>query len=306
MTRFIRLLPSAVALIFGSGVVNAQTAVDAKDARAIITTTEARFVFPFDAARPTKKHSDPVTALEGRIWDVTWDRRGLKPGVDPYLIWLTLPAGYPWPTAHPQSTGAIRPAAMVECVSCDGAVVPDPEITSSELTATIENGSLVFTIHGARAVKLIFPSFPSEVRFGFPRSGQTVKVNCGSGYSAAEYHRKCVVPPPVRPPDADSTARENAPRRVNVLVSNFTDAKLLPYVSVLVRYSTSTKARRMRSDSLGRIVLNHPPMGNVMIEALCSIKSSGVERVFGTEFFQIESRTDTTVSVMTDRNLCAQ
>ncbi len=306
MRRVIRSLVAIATLALGSRPVEAQTAAFTRDARAIVTPTEARFVFPFDAARPTKRHSEPSTASEGRIWEVTWDRRDMKAGVDPVLIWLTLPAGYPWPTAHPQSVGALRPTAMIECVSCDGAVVPDPEISSSELTATIENGSLVFTIHGVRAVNLIFPSIPREVRFGFPGSGQKVKVNCGTGFPATKYHRECVVPPPIAPPDPDSTARENAPRRVNVLISNFTDAKLLSGVLVLVRPLSSPLARRMRSDSAGRIVLRQPPMGPIMIEALCKSDGRGTERVFGTEFFQIEPRIDTTVSVMTDPKLCPQ
>ncbi len=300
---FLRVFAGVAPLLLCAKSLEAQTAMDAKVARASFTATEVRFVFPPGASSVDKPGS---TAPMNQIWEVRWERPDYKPGVDPFLIWIILPPTYPWKTMRHQSVGAHRLEAIIDCLSCDGAGFVDSRIAASELTATIEKGSLVFTVYGARAINLIFPSIPHEISFGFPGSGQTVKVNCGNGYSSAKYHKECVIPPRVPPPDADSAARENAPRTVNVLIGNFADARLLPGVSVLVRTTTSRKARRMRSDSLGRIVLRQPPIGNMMIEAFCKANAGDRERVFGTESFQIGPRIDTTVWVMTDRNLCAK
>jgi hypothetical protein len=292
-----------VPIVLSAACLEAQTGIGAQDARAIFTPTEVRLVFPVAASRVSSTQSDESGS---GIWEVGWERSDYRPGIDPFQIWIVLPSGYPWKSARPQSVGALRPQAMIDCMTCDAAALVDTRIAASELTATIENQSLVFTVHGTRAINLIFPSIPHEISFGFPGSGQRVKVNCGNGYSAAKYRRECVIPPPVRPPDADSAARENAPRRVNVLVANFADAKLLREVSVLMRMSTSPRARRMRSDSAGRIVLRQPPIGNMMIEALCKAEAGGKETVFGTQYIQIVPRIDTTVWVVADRNLCAK
>jgi hypothetical protein len=293
------------------------------EAQAFVTDSSARFVFPLDR-RTLYSWDLPLKGAQSGMpefsWMVTW-YRVLVPGKDPMGLWLMTR----WKVGGPRSgtlADLIRGYTldpMIECLTCDGAVFRDPKRDTTTVFATIEGGRLVFNVRGREAIHRIFPVLSQTVTFsrsirqtphsyygpGEITETQVVIVNCSSGGDRRR-RRSCVVPPVVSkpPPDADSAAAENAPRQVYVPVIRFADAALLKHVNVRIKRTDGTIWRVISSGSLGAIRLSQPPIGPLLLQALCPPRGSKPRTISGSVFVQITPRTDTSVHLMADPTIC--
>jgi hypothetical protein len=138
-------------------------------AEAIIGTDEARFTFPLQVGTtyvwdtPAGGRSDLTTYN----WYVSWEVPDTLDGKSPQILWLIKR----WKPGGPRK-GSLNELiagdtleAMIDCVTCDGAVFGDPETDHTKLYATVENGRLVFVVKGADAVRHVFPVVPASVTF---------------------------------------------------------------------------------------------------------------------------------------------
>ncbi|HET9634561.1 MAG TPA: carboxypeptidase-like regulatory domain-containing protein, partial [Gemmatimonadaceae bacterium] len=176
-------------------------------AEAFIWQDSARFVFPL--GRNIYYWDIPAKgAYPGYpqyVWGVQWDIPDSRAGTTPYMLWLIKE----WQPGGPRSgpleklIADVRLEPMIECTTCDGAVFEDPKTDHSRVFATVESGQLVFVVHGAQAVRRIFPSVPATVTFtqhiqlpapgasGSAGASQEVLVNCRNSNESAEAKRHC-------------------------------------------------------------------------------------------------------------------
>jgi hypothetical protein len=178
-------------------------------AQALITPTEARFMFPL---RPASRQWDlPVRQTDPGTTDYLWTVDWRNPGGeidDPISLWLG--AGQRPSDPRIGSLQALisgsQLEAMIECGSCDQpAVLADPDTDHRNVFARVENGRIVFIIHGRGAVSRVFPKAPKAVTFWTmvrhePASkhtvpnieeSQSVVVNCRSSDSTGASRRRC-------------------------------------------------------------------------------------------------------------------
>jgi hypothetical protein len=173
-------------------------------AQAFISSDSARFEFPRQFTGTYEWDVPGKGAYVGGadyLWSVEWEIADNLAGETPYLLWLIKgwKAGGPRKGSLKQLISGVLLKPMVECTTCDGAVYEDPDTDRSAVFATVENGRLVFVVRGAKAVRRIFPTIPTQVRFSqtvrhTPRSGdvsssQQVLVNCRSDESTDAKHR---------------------------------------------------------------------------------------------------------------------
>ncbi|MEO8910009.1 MAG: hypothetical protein ABI408_07250 [Gemmatimonadaceae bacterium] len=179
-------------------------------AQAFIGPTEARFVFPRQSLSlyvwdvPSK---GPRPRGEGYMWDVTWEIPDSSDGKYPITLWLLKPwgsGGLRIGSLKDLITG-LKLEPMINCVTCDGAVFEDPGTDHNNVFATVEDGSLVFVVRGAEAVRRIFPTIPATVRFhatirdspendygpSATHQGQAVIVNCRNSNVSRAARQRC-------------------------------------------------------------------------------------------------------------------
>lgn len=291
------------------------------EAQAFVTDSSARFVFPLDKRQSYAWDLPLKGAYAGMpefFWKVGWNRASVVAGRDPLGLWLITrwePGG-----PHKGTLGDLIRGytldPMIECTSCDGVAYTDPQRDTNAVFASVERGRLVFNVRGRAAVRRIFPVLPetvtfsrsirqtSEPQYSGPSETtetQVVIVNCTPGANP-QRRRSCIVPPVVvkRPPDADSAAAENAPRQVYVPVIRFANATLRKNVRVRIKKPDGSVWKVMSTGSLGGIRLSQPPLGPLLLEALCPDRRA----ISGTVFVQVSPRADTSVHLMTDPSVC--
>jgi hypothetical protein len=179
-------------------------------ARAEIKPDEARFIFP---RQPGDSYVWDVpmsgeTGGGGYAWDVSWSTPADREGIDPCALWLE----QYWKSGGPR-TGGLK--SLIEWLRIEPMVKSKKDLSGIErvrkvdhrnVYATIADGQLVFVVHGADAVRQIFPTIPSTVTFraltmkGPPRRWgpasahdyKTVVVNAATSPDIAETRRsKC-------------------------------------------------------------------------------------------------------------------
>jgi hypothetical protein len=293
-------------------------------AEAFISATEARFVFPRRGPNYTwdlpLKGAHPGGAEYW--WLVDWNGPHVRDGQDPLALWLVTW----WKQGGPRKGSlaeliAGRPLdPMINCVTCDGAVFADPGTDHMNVFARAEDGRLVFTVHGRKAVKRIFPAIPTTVSFesrvrqiplreygpGDNQESQRVFVNCRNSDSSAASRRRCDVPPKIpKPPQGVDSA---APRRIHVVVLSYDGASLMRNLDVRIQSEDKSKSSEVRSTgSAGSFFLLHPPSDSVTLEALCPDARRGERRGISGRFGLYVARgADTTVQMIVDPRLCAQ
>ena len=179
-------------------------------AEAFVWRDSARFVFP---RQPSNAYvwDVPLKGLgEGSaeyVWEVEWEIPEKSAGHVPQSLSLIKDwrPGGPHFGSLGQLIAGVPLWAMVECLSCDGAVYDDPKTDHSKVFATVENDELVFVIRGAKAVRRIFPKIPATVTFrqsvwhvphgeygpGDQTSTQEVLVNCRNADASPENGHRC-------------------------------------------------------------------------------------------------------------------
>ena len=179
-------------------------------AQAFIGGDSARFEFPRQST-DTYEWDVPLKGAYADspeyMWDVGWQIADSLAGKAPYFLSLVQrwKAGGPRKGSLKQLISGVSLQPMIECTTCDGAVFEDPDTDHSNVFATIENGRLVFVVHGAEAVRRIFPRIPTTVTFtqtvrhtplsqygpGDVSSSQPVLVNCRNSNDSAGTKHRC-------------------------------------------------------------------------------------------------------------------
>ena len=178
-------------------------------AEAFIWKDSARFVFPqqqdhaylWDIPAQSAHPGDPQYA-----WTVEWDTSHNRAEKAPYMLWLIKrwKEGGPHYGSLEQLIAGVPLQAMVQCHRCHGVVIEDPDTDHSKVFATVENGQLVFVVHGADAVRRVFPVTPGTVTFleniQIPAvdgtlfsASQTALVNCRNSDESADAKHRCDV-----------------------------------------------------------------------------------------------------------------
>jgi hypothetical protein len=303
------LIGILVAVLSVAPALGAQAAPTRNDARAAITDTLARLVFPKDTVR-TYRWDVPVKGASSDhlefMWEADWDGEAYHSGIDPYSLWLAVRWKNGGPHTGPLSAliAGNNVDPMINCVTCDLASFVDPHRDTAAVFARVENDRVVFIVEGSDAVHHIFPVIPETVTFtmrGGMSSSQEVLVNC-----RPDAHQDCVVHPPKPVPNADSAREENAPRQLWVVVARISDAHLLPNVSVTLKRWNGIIWKNMSSGGLGAFRLHQPPLGPILLIARCGQRSPHRGEVFGTEFVFVRPMADSTVQLMTDPDICKQ
>jgi hypothetical protein len=172
-------------------------------ATATIGADEARFVFPLQNETnyvwdtpPKKPHGE----AHGYDWSVSWEVPGSLDGKAAEILWLLKPwkAGGPRNGSLSQLIAGDTLWAMINCTTCDGAVFGDPEMDHTKVFATVENGQLVFIVHGADAVRHVFPVIPKSVTFR--ASVREIPWDYGPGYETQSIHVPVTLVPPSAKP----------------------------------------------------------------------------------------------------------
>jgi hypothetical protein len=176
-------------------------------ARAVITPDEARFIFPRQAS-DSYIWDVPMsgeTGGGGYMWDVSWTTPLDRQGIDPCALWLV----QYWKSGGPRKGGLesliqwLRIEPMVKSKKDLSGIDRVRKVDHSNVFASVEDGQLVFIVHGADAVRQIFPTIPSTVTFraltmkGPPRRWgpasahdyKTVVVNAATSPDIAEPRR---------------------------------------------------------------------------------------------------------------------
>lgn len=138
-------------------------------AKAFITPTEARFVFPRQI-RDSYVWDVPAPGVLGGSggydWAVSWDTPPDRVRIDPCEIWLV----QYWKSGGPRKGGLkdliqwLRLEPLIKDTSYVG-IRPMRKVDHNNVFATVEDGQLIFIVRGADAVRRIFPTIPSRVKF---------------------------------------------------------------------------------------------------------------------------------------------
>ena len=140
-------------------------------AQAFITPDEARFVFPRQTSDSYEWdvpiHGDPPEGGGGYVWDVSWETPADRNGIDPCALWLV----QYWKSGGPRK-GPLK--SLIEWLRIEPIVKNTknlsgfsygPKVDYRKVFATVEDGQLIFVVHGADAVRQIFPTIPTKVMF---------------------------------------------------------------------------------------------------------------------------------------------
>jgi len=199
---------------------------------------------------------------------------------------------------------------LIDCLSCDGAAFVDPDRDTSTMFAHVERGRVVFRLNGRSAVKHVFPIVPSTVVFevtnnlggnGSPSNEQrqVVRVNC----HPRNLSDSCIVREKTIP-NADSVAAKNAPRRIYVIVTRFSNATLMHDVLVSIRTLYNKEWARMKTGNPQGFVMLQPPLGPLLLQAHCPQSTRAHPRIFGTAFVTVRPEVDSTVNIIGDPAVC--
>ena len=140
-------------------------------AQAFITADSARFVFPRQTGDSYEWdvpiHGDPPEGGGGYVWDVSWETPADRNGIDPCALWLV----QYWKSGGPRK-GPLK--SLIEWLRIEPIVKNTknlsgfsygPKVDYRKVFATVEDGQLIFVVHGADAVRQIFPTIPAKVTF---------------------------------------------------------------------------------------------------------------------------------------------
>jgi hypothetical protein len=208
---------------------------------------------------------------------------------------------------------------MIECGSCDQpAVLADPDTDHRNVFARVENGRIVFIIHGRGAVSRVFPKAPKAVTFWTmvrhePASkhtvpnieeSQSVVVNCRSSDSTGASRRRCDAPanaastaPPIDP---------TAPRRVHVVALSYDGAWLMRNLDVQIRSEDLRTGQIVRSTGpTGRFSILQAARDSVAFEALCPSDRGDRTKVSGKLALYLAAGRDTTLQLLVDQRRCS-
>jgi hypothetical protein len=292
-------------------------------AEAFMSATEARFVFP--RRGPNYTWDVPIKgAYAGSpeyMWEVNWDGLQVRDGEDPLALWLMTG----WKQGGPREGSLAELIAghqldpMINCVTCDGAVFADPKTDHKNVFASVEDGRLVFTVRGRKAVKRIFPVIPATVSFesrvrqiplreygpGDNQESQRVFVNCRNSDSSAASRRRCDVP--AKTPKARQGVDSAAPRHIHVVVLSYDGASLMRNLDVRIQSEDKRKSSEVRSTgSAGSFFLLHASSDSVTLEALCPDTRLGERTISGRFGLYVAPGADSTVQMMVDPRLCSR
>lgn len=138
-------------------------------AKAFITPTEARFVFPRQV-RDSYVWDVPAPGVfgggGGYLWGVAWETPPDKERIDPCELKLV----QYWKSGGPRK-GSLKDLIQwlrLQPLIKDTSFVrvrPMRKTDYKNVFATVEDGQLVFIVRGAEAVQRIFPTIPSRVKF---------------------------------------------------------------------------------------------------------------------------------------------
>ena len=138
-------------------------------AKAFITPTEARFVFPRQV-RDSYVWDVPAPGVfggsGGYFWAVSWDTPPDRVRIDPCELQLV----QWWKSGGPRKGSLkdliqwLRPVVWIKDTSYTG-VHPMRNMDYKNVFATVEDGQLILVVRGADAVQRIFPTIPSRVKF---------------------------------------------------------------------------------------------------------------------------------------------
>jgi hypothetical protein len=288
-------------------------------AQAFISDTAAKFVFP--RRGPTYKWDVPIKGAHPGdpefMWEVSWRARGED---KPFMLWLHTEwkAGGPREGSLSQLIAGRPLEAMIEGTAGDMSVMfADPETDRKNVFANVEDGRLVFTVRGRKAVKEIFPVVPSAVRFettvrqvpmreygpGDIGEAQNVFVNCHSSDSTAATRRRCDVP-------SESLRRAQVerpatPRQVRVVAVTYDGSTIMRNLDVRVRSEDlKTPLLIQSTGSTGTFSLARLPNDSVAFEGLCAPNPQGERKVSGSLALFIPPGNDTTVQLLVDPRRC--
>jgi hypothetical protein len=291
-------------------------------AQAFIGDTLARFVFP---------RRDPIYTwdlpLKGTypgspeyMWEVSWRVPEAKAGEYPFsLLMIT-----GWKPGGPRKGSlaeliASRPLEeMIHCTTCDvPAMFSNPSTVRKNVFASAENDHLVFTVRGREAVRQLFPTIPTTVKFekrvrqvamreygpGDIEEGQNVLVNCRSSDSTAASRHRCDVPSGSH--RGQQIAGSTAPRRMRVLAISYDGASLVRNLDVRIRSEDRKKPVVVRSTgAAGEFVLLHPASDSVTLEAVCKNTGRRERPISGLLGLYVAPGTDTTVQLLVHPDRC--
>ena len=295
------------------------------EAQAFITDSLARLVFPLDPRRtyvwdvPTK---GAYPSMPEFAWDIKWYGKPPFSFTDP--VGLSMVSRWKVGGSHRGTLSDLIRGRTVDlltsCAGCDAVELVHPQREADSVFASVERNRLVFNVRGREAVHRVFRKIPDTMFFivtsrqTTPRSDsvlvqaesvQEVTVNCVPT-ATQRVPQSCLVQPVVakRQPDADSAAAENAPRRVHVPVIRFENATLQKNVRVRLKTLYGKVWKILSTGSLGNVLITQPPIGPLLIEALCPRSSDGRTRISGTAFVMVEARQDTSVHMWSDPTVC--
>ena len=180
-------------------------------AQAFITADSARFVFPRQTGDSYEWdvpiHGDPPEGGGGYVWDVSWETPADRNGIDPCALWLV----QYWKSGGPRKGPLksliewLRIEPMVKSTKDLSGTARGPKVDHRKVFAIVEDGQLVFVVHGADAVRQIFPTIPTKVTFraiiennpphrfgpGSRHEYKTVMVNTRNSPELPEARHKC-------------------------------------------------------------------------------------------------------------------
>ena len=180
-------------------------------AQAFITADSARFVFPRQTGDSYEWdvpiHGDPPEGGGGYVWDVSWATPADRNGIDPCALWLV----QYWKSGGPRKGPLksliewLRIEPMVKSTKDLSGTARGPKVDHRKVFAIVEDGQLVFVVHGADAVRQIFPTIPTKVTFraiiennpphrfgpGSRHEYKTVMVNTRNSPELPEARHKC-------------------------------------------------------------------------------------------------------------------
>jgi hypothetical protein len=288
-------------------------------AEASIDARQARFVFSLrnSAESWDLSEANKSPGTTEYFWEVDWSDSLRAPDA-PVALWLSADrqAKAPPPESLEQLIAGHHLEAMLECRTCDEpAVFEDERTDHSRVLANVEDGRIVFTVHGRDAVRKIFPRIPSTVTFrtlvrhtpegkhssSDIEQSQTVVVNCHSSDSTGFSRRRCLAPPPERQvsPPVDSTS----PRRVKIVGLSYDGASLARNLDVRIT-SEDRKTPRViaNTGSAGNFSMLWQPRDSLRIEAICP---RGQTAVGGQLALYLAPGRDTTLQLVVDPRRCA-
>ena len=185
-TKYLLLLIAGTAIASSSSAQQSASGNTLSGAQAFITPDSARFVFPRQAS-DSYEWDVPIPGVSGGggfVWEVMWEVPAGRTGVDPCGLWLV----QWWKTGGPRKGSLTQ---LIEWLKLNVIVRSATDrlawsyvrkVDQKNIFATVDDGHLVFVVHGADAVRQIFPTIPSQVTFRAGiETGKTPQHKWGAG-----------------------------------------------------------------------------------------------------------------------------